>query len=143
MSQQENFPPPYRAVRARLKLLEDDNRAKFYMATLYKTENIPITVMLISSDGVSYSMNGMVLDVSRLKAWELENLAAGFACQMSVEVSVAMHMLFGSCIAVEEAGTEEVTYSIGNHPVAMAYPPLEAQRLYKGVYYNWQFFEDC
>ena len=84
----------------------------------------------------------MVLDPSRLKIWELENLAAGFACQLSVEVAVAMHMLFRGCIDIAKEGTK-VTYTLGNHPVAMAYPPLESQRKYTAPYYNWQFFENC
>jgi len=138
----ENFPPPKKAVRARLELLANDNRAQFYNTTIYKTDNIPITVILISNDGINYSLGGMVLDPSRLKVWEILNLAAGFACQLEVELSVAMHMLITGCLQIHEEGTK-VTYSVGNHPVAMAYPKLEAQKLYTGPYYNWQFFENC
>jgi len=142
MQQRTNFPPPNRAVRARLELLVQDNRAQFYMNTIGKTDNIPVTVLLISNDGTNYSLNGMVLDPSRLKVWEINNLAAAFACQMSVDLSVATHMIFRGCINIGEDGTK-VTYNVGNHPVAMAYPPLKSQLLYKGKYYNWQFFENC
>ena len=128
--------PNRRAIRARLAVEENDGRASLYQGCIQTHTEIPVCVVVQSHDGIKFQNYGIFIDMSRLRKWQMYNLASALACKMQCPVNQMLRMLFTGMLKIEEEGTT-LEFLYPNHVLTCQWPSPNKQ-----PFPNWQYFQE-